>query len=414
MQETKTVKDAPQTKMLPDDWEEDKLGAVCDVQGGYAFKSKKYSESGRVVVKIGSLQNGTVIENKRTSYWPESEMDETIKKYELEEGDVLIAMTGATTGKLAIVPKEYEGSLLNQRVGRFLPQDEERFNKLFGRYFFQTNYFQREIGGNILKSAQGNISPTKIKNIEIPLPPLPEQRKIASILTAVRNAIEQTEAVIQATRELKKSMMKHLFTYGPVPVDQTDQVELEETDLGYSPAEWEKVELDQLIKLRNGKTKPNDISEFRTEEYPFSVYGGNGIIGFAQKKLINHETIVIGRVGEYCGSIYDIKKPSWITDNAMFVKEFQKENIKPSYLALALKVLDLNRFHNRSGQPLINQSIVYSKTIPIPHPEVQEKIISTVQSLNNRLYAEIDKKKSLESLFNSLLENLMTAKVRVV
>lgn len=165
-----------------------------------------------MVVKIGSLQNGTIIESKKTSYWPETAVDKTVKKYELEEGDVLIAMTGATTGKLAIVPKKHSGSLLNQRVGRFLPNDTKKFYKLFGRYLFQTDNFQEKIGGNILKSAQGNISPTKIKNILIPIPGLSEQKSIAQKLYLLDQKTTEETDKKKALQKLFNTLLEYLMT----------------------------------------------------------------------------------------------------------------------------------------------------------------------------------------------------------
>src|SRR5699024_1238212 len=102
----------------------------------------------------------------------------------------------------------------------------------------------------IKKHATGStfkaISKTNLSRFRVAYPSEIEQQKIASILSTVQNAIEQTEAVIQAARELKKAMMKHLFTYGPVPVDETDQVELEETKFGLI---YNKLKIEQIDKL---------------------------------------------------------------------------------------------------------------------------------------------------------------------
>jgi type I restriction enzyme S subunit len=88
-----------------------------------------------------------------------------------------------------------------------------------------------------------NLSKRDFVNIEIPLPPLPEQRAIAHVLSNVREAIEATQRVIAAARELKRSLTKHLFTYGSVPVDGIEKVSLKETEIGDMPMHWQEAKL---------------------------------------------------------------------------------------------------------------------------------------------------------------------------
>ena len=192
--------------LLPDEWEVARMGDYRNVHSGYAFKSQDFCEGGILVVKIGNLQNDTVVIDNRTSFFPSEKVSEYLRKFILEKDNVLIALTGATTGKIAVVPEKFEGALLNQRVGKFAVFNEG-LHSPFSRFYFTTKEFQKNIKENILQSAQGNVSPKQIENIRIPLPPLHEQRAIASVLSAVHEAKEKTEAVITATKEFKKSVM---------------------------------------------------------------------------------------------------------------------------------------------------------------------------------------------------------------
>lgn len=257
-----------------------------------------------------------------------------------------------------------------------------------------------------------HLSIKDLRELMIPLPPLPEQRKIAAVLSAVQEAKEKTETVIKATKELKKSLMKHLFTYGPVPLEEAENVPLKETEIGLVPEGWEVARLDKIFRLSSGKSRPSIIKPRPEGEFVYPIYGGNGVMGFSTDYFVEAPTLVLGRVGEYCGSVHVSTQKCWISDNALYAKQFIA-NVNLSYLALALSILDLNRFKKKSGQPLITQNIAYSEEIPFPQLQIQQRIADILSEVDRKIEAQEDKKKALEELFKTILDNLMTGKIRV-
>lgn len=109
------------------------------------------------------------------------------------------------------------------------------------------------------------IRKTDFLAIKAPLPPLPEQRAIAQVLRTVQEAKEATERVIAALRQLKTSLMRYLFTYGPVPIDQAAQVPLKETEIGPVPEDWEIVRLRSIAQ----KTEQSDPAKNRGSRFKY-------------------------------------------------------------------------------------------------------------------------------------------------
>lgn len=420
---------------LPEEWEVVRLGEYCKVFSGYAFKSDDFCNNGVLVVKIGNLQNGSIVFNTKESFFPREKINDDISKYILNEGDILIALTGATTGKISLVPKSVNGALLNQRVGKFSIYNDSLY-KSFVMYYVMTDEFQNHIKKNILQSAQGNISPKQIETFSIPLPPLAEQQKIAAVLSAVQEAKEKTEAVIAATKALKKSMMKHLFTYGPVPPEETENVLLKETEIGKVPEEWEVVKLGEISNVKTSFPAFNSISELDTHKNDDEVVLALKVSDmnyFTNQKYINESQITFRyqkiklNNSHFLrpGSIIFPKRGGAIATNKKRITKYYSIldpnliGVEPStkvigeYLFGFFEQFDLRSLQDNTPIPQLNKHQVESIMFPLPPLPIQQKIASILTAIDAKIEAEENKKKALEELFKTLLHNLMTAKIRV-
>ena len=204
---------------LPEGWAAATFGDVCQVQGGFAFKSNDYQPDGVLLVRISNLVNGKVEINEKSVFLPEAFFEE-LSSFRLEAGDVLIAMSGATTGKMAIYNLETP-ALLNQRVGRFCivapnSVDPGFVGKLVGNV--TQKVLQKAYGG-----AQPNISPKELEQFPIPLPPLNEQRRI----------VEKIEALTARSRKARATLDEI-----PVLLDQFRQSVLAAAFRGDLTADW--------------------------------------------------------------------------------------------------------------------------------------------------------------------------------
>ena len=119
---------------LPEGWELKKIGDICKIKSGYAFKSEWWADEGVPVIKIKDIQNNTV--DLTDLSMVSNENAKKAKQFKTVPGDLLIAMTGATIGKLALVPKTDNVMLVNQRVGKFFFDSEKKQTENDGYIYF--------------------------------------------------------------------------------------------------------------------------------------------------------------------------------------------------------------------------------------------------------------------------------------
>ena len=296
-------------------------------------------------------------------------------EYTHGEPTILITCRGATCGTINVcVPKSYvNGNAM--ALDNLSPEIDLNFLS----YYLSHRGLNDVISG----SAQPQITRQNLNKVKVPLPPLEEQKKIAAILDAADEYRQKTKALIDKYDQLTQSLFLDMFG-DPVT----------------NPIGLPVKKGDELFKFTSGKYNP---TKNLSQQYEFPSYGGNGITGMSQSFLIDFPTIVIGRVGAYCGSIHCTKGKTWITDNAIYIKEFY-EDVNLTYAYFFFKGYNLNRFADYSGQPKITQKPM--QNIPFIYPDLP------LQNLFAERVAQIEKQKQqaeaslvkAEELFSSLLQ----------
>ena len=119
---------------------------------------------------------------------------------------------------------------------------------------------------------------------------------------------------------------------------------------------WKELKLEDILQLGNGKERPKI-------EGDIPVFGGNGILGYCDQSNYKDETLIIGRVGAYCGSVFYQNKPIWVSDNALSAKP--KKDFHAKFLFYFLKNLGLNNFAQGSSHPLVTQTLLNSIEVSI-------------------------------------------------
>ena len=239
----------------------EKLGKYCKIISGYAFKSNDLSEGTEIpVIKIGNISNGDDVITDSSTQYVSSDFLSIDEKYHIKKGDVLISLTGSHINQ----PNSMVGRscrnfsdtefLLNQRAGKVIPNENADKNYLY--YLLNTESFKYSICNRAYGAAnQANVSPSDIENIKWNFPALPTQQKIASILSAYDDLIQNYKKQIQALQTAASELYKEWFVRFRFPGYQNTKFE------NGIPEGWKVEKLGTLANISTGKCNREDAEE---------------------------------------------------------------------------------------------------------------------------------------------------------
>ena len=190
-----------------DDWEQRKSGQIAPLRGGYAFKSNEYCSDGIPIVRISNiLSDGSV--GADFAYYDEQDTDEI---YTLYDGAVVLAMSGATTGKVSVLCDEKgQKYYQNQRVGYFIPTDICDYK--FVKTIMRSRLFADQLSAVLVAGAQPNVSSKEIDGFKFLIPQSKnEQKKIGEYFSTLDNLITLHQRKCEKLKELKKYMLHNMF-----------------------------------------------------------------------------------------------------------------------------------------------------------------------------------------------------------
>lgn len=191
-----------------EDWKFVRFTDCCELIHGFQFREEHFTEKGIPIIKIGSLvDNGCLTFNNAT--YVDEKYRNSFSKFELKKGDILMALTGGTLGKVSRINDDYGLIFQNYRVGKFEPKDNAI--KDFIYYILQSSLVQNKVKSLVNEAAQPNFGKQDFDKIEFFLPTIQEQQKIADCLTAVDHLITAQTEKIEQLKAHKKGLMQGLF-----------------------------------------------------------------------------------------------------------------------------------------------------------------------------------------------------------
>lgn len=244
------------------------------------------------------------------------------------------------------------------------------------------------------------INKSQLENVIIPNISLPEQRKIAHVLSTIQKAIEQQDKLILTTTELKKALMQKLFTEGTRGEPQ------KETEIGLVPESWGVVEFPKFVLLQRGK----DLTKKNFIDGDIPVAGSNGVIGYHNQSFVKAPGVTVGRSGS-CGIVNYYEKDFWAHNTSLYVKDFNGND--EMFCFYYLQLIDIGKFKTGASVPTLDRNSLNTFEVPVPKKEEQKEIAKYIQTIESKIESGKNKKQTLADLFKTLLHELMTGQRRV-
>ncbi len=359
--------------------------------------------------------------------------------YRVEPDDFIYNRLFAWKGSFGVVGEDMRGCVVSNEFPLFQVDHGVAFPEFIWRWFSLPQIWKmiENKSSGTTRTSRLRYREEDLLHLEIPIPPLHEQHAIACVLRTVQRAKEATEKVIAAYRRLKQSLMGHLFTYGPVPFDRADKVELEETEIGPVPEHWKVASLDAAATLFQYGTSarcgmearglpvlriPNVISDvIDTSDLKYLECEEKE----AKKLLLQKGDLLFVRTNgrrEYVGrcAVYDDKPERSLFASYLIRVRPRHEVVLPHFVQMySTTASGQNQLPGRAsgaadGKFNINTQTLRSVMLPVPPLHEQQEIMHIVQSVQHTQDAAGRRHTALTTLFNTLLHDLMTGKVRVV
>ncbi|KPZ71259.1 EcoKI restriction-modification system protein HsdS [Shewanella sp. P1-14-1] len=263
------------------------------------------------------------------------------------------------------------------------------------------------------KGGQPLVSQKPIYAVKLPMPPLPEQRKIAQILSTWDRGIATTEKLIETSKQQKKALMQQLLT-GKKRLRSSPK-DGAETGKAFE-GEWEEVKLKSCVQFLNGQRKPIKQEERANIQGSYPYYGATGIIDYVNDYIFDDEIILLGEDGENILSrvlphVFVVRGKVWVNNHAHVLKA--NKNADTDFLCMYLESLDYRKYNSGSAQPKINKAVCEKIPVRLPTLIEQQKIASVLTTADKEIEVLETKLTHFKQEKKALMQQLLTGKRRV-
>jgi len=280
-----------------------------------------------------------------------------------------------------------------------------------------------KLSGEHARTTLPSLQRQALENLPMALPPLPEQRKIALVLSTIQRAIEQQDNIIAAARELKRSLMRQLFRYGPVPMAQAERVSLKETEISPVPEHWGVATLEEVCEPRRETVQPTGTGRVRyvglqhiePERVRLRRHGFDDEVRSTKSAFYVHD-ILYGKLRPYLDKAAIAEFQGMCSTDILVLQVSREKAVAnflvqlfhhPSFLCFATSTMTGTQHPRTSWRALSRFEL------GLPPLREQQEIASILFTVDHKIEAEEHRKALLQELFKSMLHKLMTGQIRV-
>ena len=325
----------------------------------YRGKTPKKTKSGIKLITAKVIKGGTIIDGNH-EYIAENNYEIWMRRGLPKQWDILIT-TEAPLGEVAQL-RSSERVALAQRVillrGKQETIDQGYFFQAMKSPFVQAELKARATGTTVL-----GIKQSELRMIRIPYFPLPTQRKIAAILSAYDDLIENNMRRIKILEEMAQALYREWFVKFRFPGHE--KVKMAESELGMVPEGWEVGTLKDALILQRGF----DLPTKKREEGNIPIYAATGVVGTHNEAKVKGPCVVTGRSGSI-GTVIYVDEDFWPLNTTLWVKEFRRAT--PIYAYYLLKRLELSSFNSGAAVPTLNRNDIHGLFVILPSYELLE------------------------------------------